>query len=46
MEQLYSLDETPSENTIEAYILRLRKMLGKEIIVTLRNQGYRFNDKI
>lgn len=45
MEQLYSLDENPSENTIEAYILRLRRILGKEVIVTLRSQGYRFNGK-
>ncbi|WP_114417678.1 response regulator transcription factor [Marinospirillum perlucidum] len=43
MEQLYSLDDNPSENIIEAYILRLRKMLGKEVILTLRGQGYRFN---
>lgn len=46
MEQLYSLDENPTENTIEAYILRLRRILGKEVIVTLRNQGYRFNGKV
>lgn len=43
MEQLYNLDESPSENVIEAYIRRLRKLVGNETITTRRGQGYMFN---
>ena len=45
MEQLYNLDDSPSENVIEAYIRRLRKLVGKETISTRRGQGYVFNVK-
>jgi DNA-binding response OmpR family regulator len=45
MEQLYNLDDSPSENVIEAYIRRLRKLVGKETISTRRGQGYVFNAK-
>ena len=45
LEQLYSLDEEPAENTIEAYIRRLRKLIGKAAIATQRGQGYVFNTK-
>ncbi|MEX1196376.1 MAG: response regulator transcription factor [Pseudohongiellaceae bacterium] len=43
IEQLYSLDDSPNENTIEAYIRRLRKLVGHDVIVTRRGQGYLFN---
>ncbi|SFM69578.1 response regulator [Marinobacter zhejiangensis] len=43
MEQLYNLNEAPSDNTIEAYIRRLRLLIGKEAILTQRGQGYRFH---
>ncbi|OZB17434.1 MAG: DNA-binding response regulator [Marinobacter sp. 34-60-7] len=43
IEQVYSLNDTPNENTIEAYIRRLRKMAGAETIETRRGQGYVFN---
>ena len=44
MEQLYSLNDNPSENVIEAYIRRLRKLVGPKTISTRRGQGYRFTD--
>lgn len=44
MEQLYNLNENPNDNIIEAYIRRLRKMVGTETIITRRGQGYLFND--
>ncbi|NWN92170.1 response regulator transcription factor [Marinobacter adhaerens] len=44
IEQLYNLNESPNENVIEAYIRRLRKLVGPETIVTRRGQGYLFND--
>lgn len=44
IEQLYNLNETPNDNVIEAYIRRLRKLVGTETIVTRRGQGYVFND--
>jgi len=43
LEQLYSLKDSPSDNTIEAYILRLRKITGAAAIITRRGQGYIFN---
>lgn len=45
LEQLYSLSETPSDNVIEAYIRRLRKLVGPEAIETRRGQGYVFDAK-
>jgi DNA-binding response OmpR family regulator len=44
MEQLYNLNDSPSDNIIEAYIRRLRKLIGTDTIVTRRGQGYLFND--
>ncbi|MDN3489345.1 response regulator transcription factor [Pseudoalteromonas sp. APC 3694] len=46
MEQLYNLNENPNENVIEAYIRRLRKLVGPKTIATRRGQGYVFNDVI
>jgi len=46
MEQLYNLSESPSENVIEAYIRRLRKLVGPDTIVTRRGQGYLFDDTV
>lgn len=46
MEQLYNLNESPNENIIEAYIRRLRKLVGAETIATRRGQGYLFNDSV
>ena len=46
MEQLYNLNDNPSENVIEAYIRRLRKLVGNDTISTRRGQGYLFNDAV
>ena len=46
MEQLYNLNDNPSENVIEAYIRRLRKLVGTDTISTRRGQGYLFNDVV
>ena len=46
MEQLYNLNDSPSENVIEAYVRRLRKLVGSETISTRRGQGYLFNDTV
>ncbi|TNE96085.1 MAG: response regulator transcription factor [Gammaproteobacteria bacterium] len=43
MEQLYNLNDSPNENVIEAYIRRLRKLVGADTITTRRGQGYLFN---
>ncbi|MFE8069968.1 response regulator transcription factor [Marinobacteraceae bacterium S3BR75-40.1] len=43
LEQLYNLDDEPSHNLIEAYVRRLRVMLGRNVIQTRRGQGYVFN---
>lgn len=42
IDHLYSLDEERSSNTIEVYIGRLRRKIGRDAIVTLRGLGYRF----
>jgi DNA-binding response OmpR family regulator len=41
LDHLYSLDEERDANTIEVYVARLRKKLGRDIIKTLRGLGYR-----
>ncbi len=46
MEQLYNLNDNPTENVIEAYIRRLRKLVGADTISTRRGQGYLFNDVV
>ena len=43
LEQLYNLDAEPSHNVIEAYIRRLRRLIGRDSIKTLRGQGYVFD---
>lgn len=42
-EQLYNLNDSPSDNTIEAYVRRLRRITGAGAIITRRGQGYVFN---
>jgi two-component system OmpR family response regulator len=41
IEHLYPLEEQRDPNTIEVYIARLRKKLGRDIIKTQRGFGYR-----
>lgn len=45
IEQLYGLADEAGHNTIEVYIRRLRRIIGREAIKTHRGQGYVFNDK-
>ncbi len=41
IEHVYSDDAAPETNTIQVYIARLRKKLGRETIRTLRGLGYK-----
>lgn len=43
-DHLYNLDSDKDSNIIEAYIKRLRKLLGRERIETRRGQGYIFKE--
>ena len=43
VEQLYTIDDEPAHNTIEAYVRRLRRIVGKDAISTQRGQGYTFH---
>jgi two-component system, OmpR family, response regulator len=40
-EHIYSLDEARESNTVEVYIGRLRKKIGRDTIRTVRGLGYR-----
>jgi DNA-binding response OmpR family regulator len=40
-EYVYALEDTRDSNTIEVYIARLRKKLGRDAIRTVRGLGYR-----
>ncbi|MDY7220136.1 response regulator transcription factor [Denitrificimonas sp. JX-1] len=40
-DRLYAFGAEIESNTIEVYISRLRKKLGREVIVTVRGMGYR-----
>jgi two-component system, OmpR family, response regulator len=42
MEHLYDFDETPSETALRTYIKNLRKLLGKDAIVSHKRLGYQF----
>lgn len=42
---LYNFDDEISSNTVEVYISRIRKKLGKESIETVRGLGYRFTGR-
>lgn len=46
IESLYELDSDPGSNVLEVYISRLRQKIGKQRIVTRRNQGYLFKDNL
>ncbi len=41
-DSLWSFDESYSESALRTYIKNLRKILGKEKIVSLKKQGYKF----
>ena len=40
-DQIYAFDSEVESNTIEVYVSRLRKKLGKDVVQTLRGTGYR-----
>ena len=42
-ETLWQYEETPSESALRTYIKNLRKILGKEKIVSIKKLGYRFS---
>ena len=42
-DQVYALEDTRESNTIEVYVARLRKKLGKDVIRTIRGLGYRMD---
>jgi two-component system, OmpR family, response regulator len=42
LEHLYAADSDRDPNTIEVYVARLRRKLGRDLIKTLRGLGYRF----
>lgn len=41
LDHLYTLDDARDSNTIEVYVGRLRRKLGRDVIRTLRGLGYR-----
>lgn len=42
---LWSYEETPSESALRTYIKDLRKIIGKDRIVSIKKLGYRFSAK-
>ncbi len=44
-EHLWEYEESPSESALRTYIKNLRKILGKEKIVSIKKLGYRFSTK-
>jgi len=44
-ETLWSYDETASESSLRTYIKNLRKIIGKEKIVSIKKLGYKFTSQ-
>jgi DNA-binding response OmpR family regulator len=42
-EHLYAMEESAESNTIEVYVSRLRRKLGRGVITTVRGLGYRMD---
>jgi len=42
---LWGYEENPSENALRTYIKDIRKIIGKEKIVSIKKLGYRFSSK-
>jgi DNA-binding response OmpR family regulator len=40
---LWDFDEAPSDTALRTYIKNLRKLIGKERIVSIKKQGYKFS---
>ncbi|MCF6245575.1 MAG: response regulator transcription factor [Sulfurovum sp.] len=45
-EHLWDYDEDPSDTALRTYIKNLRKIIGKEKIVSIKKQGYKFISEI
>lgn len=43
MAHLYALNQSVESNTIEVYVSRLRRKLGRDVITTVRGLGYRMD---
>ena len=43
-ETLWEYEETPSESALRTYVKNLRKIIGKDKIVSVKKQGYRFSE--
>jgi len=39
---LWTYDENPSDNALRTYVKNLRKLIGKERILSIKKQGYRY----
>lgn len=46
MEHIYEYDGDPESNVIEVYINRLRHIVGKDLIINRRGQGYLFGKNL
>ena len=44
-EHLWQYEETPSESALRTYIKNLRKIIGKDRIVSIKKLGYRFTQE-
>ena len=44
-EHLWEYEETPSESSLRTYIKNLRKIIGKDKIVSIKKLGYRFTQE-
>ncbi|MEA1956052.1 MAG: response regulator transcription factor [Campylobacterota bacterium] len=44
-EALWTYEETPSESSLRTYIKNLRKIIGKEKIVSIKKLGYKFTSQ-
>ncbi|MBE0491554.1 MAG: response regulator transcription factor [Sulfurospirillum sp.] len=45
LDALWNYDETPSEEAVRTYIKNLRKILGKEAIISVKKLGYKFTQE-
>ncbi|MGZ3313179.1 MAG: winged helix-turn-helix domain-containing protein, partial [Caulobacteraceae bacterium] len=43
VEHIYSMDDELQSNSVQVYISRLRRKLGRDAIKTFRGLGYRFS---
>jgi len=46
LDHLYCLETERDPNTVEVYVARLRRKLGRDSIKTLRGLGYRSDERV